>query len=229
MGEEPQDGSPAKQFFSPPTCSAPPMRAGLLSPTRSPPQGSRSLFPPRVTATAQKSSQARRPARLRDGGDAGGRPAGQQPVPPSPCPAVPRRRKSPRDGVGGDGGGLRTLLQKRKSCFSSSGERGRQDVGKAQRIRGSLQPHPQAEPTAAPSSPAPGGSQVPGRRWGGSAAARQVRVSPRRRRSPPFPPSSRNNWEFSNKTFLHWKSIGLRRPELFVGKGWILIIFSPAS
>lgn len=46
---------------------------------------------------------------------------------------------------------------------------------------------------------------------------------------PSFPPSSRNNWEFSNKTFLHWKSIGLWQTELFVGKDGILIIFSLAS
>lgn len=46
---------------------------------------------------------------------------------------------------------------------------------------------------------------------------------------PSFPPFSRNNWEFSNKTFLHWKSVSLWQPELFVGKDWILIIFSLAS
>lgn len=83
---------------------------------------------------------------------------GSSPSPPSPrtvVQLVPRRRKSPTEE--GDVGGLRTLLKKKKrkkSCFSSSRERGHGGTGKAQRIRGFLQPRARAEPLAAPSAQA---------------------------------------------------------------------------
>lgn len=106
--------------------------------------------------------------------------------------------------------------KKTRSCFSSSSERGRGGAGRARGTQGFLQPHAQAELLAAPSSPLP--------RWMSPGCG-----LPPQHRCSLHPPSSRNNWEFSNKTFLHWESITSWQPELFVGKDWILSIFSLAS